>query len=152
MPEEFIIRGQTADFKTTGDTHTINFSGHKRGYGFKLIEFQIYPSTGLHEVDQELSGAITAGTVPADPVTPDFTLDGLIGNVLLNATTAPRYPIGPMVSVINDTFIITQDLILTVVDLGGAANAVNWQLRFKPVKMGKAEEAAVNYKQFTIYD
>ena len=31
-------------------------------------------------------------------------------------------------------------------------NPINWECKFKPVKLAKAEEAVANYKQFTISD
>jgi len=52
--------------------------------------------------------------------------------------------------VINDTYVITQNLILMVQNSNG--QAINWQCRFESVKMTGAEEAAVNYKQFAISD
>ena len=54
------------------------------------------------------------------------------------------------VNVINDTFLITQNLILMVHDVVG--NPVNWQCRFEAVKMSGSQEAVANYKQFTISD
>ena len=57
------------------------------------------------------------------------------------------------VRVVNDTFLITQNLILMVQDTDPSAGApINWQCRFKAVKMDGSEEAAANYKQFTIFD
>ena len=47
--EEFVIRGKTV----SGGTERLNFSGHKTGYAYRLVEFQIYPASGLHTVDQE---------------------------------------------------------------------------------------------------
>ena len=146
--EEFVIRGKTA----SGGTETLNFSGFKPGYAYRLVEFQIYPASGLHTVDQELSATITAGKTAVLPTDPDFNNDGLIATALLNGTTAPRYPIGPMVSIVNDTFLITQDLLLQVIDTGGSSLDVNWQCKFMPVKMSGSEEAVANYQQFTISD
>ena len=39
-----------------------------------------------------------------------------------------------------------------VQDAGGSNHPVNWQCRFESVKMTGPEEAAVNYKQFSISD
>jgi len=148
MRKEFVMRGKTA----SGQTEVLNFSGFKPGMAYRLTEFQIYASSGLHTVDQELSACITAAKSPQDPTAPNFNDEGLIGTVLINGTTAPRYPIGPMVSVINDTFLITQNLLLTVQDTGGSGLDVNWQCRFESVKMTGPEEAVTNYKQFAISD
>ena len=54
-------------------------------------------------------------------------------------------------AVVNDTFLITQNLILQVANTANSS-PVNWQCKFKPVKMAKAEEAVANYKQFMISD
>ena len=60
---------------------------------------------------------------------------------------------GPLVhSVINDTFLITQNLILMVKDQSGDDNPINWQCRFESVKLKGSEEAVNNYKQFLISD
>jgi len=56
-------------------------------------------------------------------------------------------------TLINDTFIVTQDLILAVVDtFAGAPMDVNWQCKFMPVKLSTAEAALTNYRQFSIFD
>jgi len=58
-----------------------------------------------------------------------------------------------MLTLVNDTFLITQNLILSVIDtVAGSPLPVNWQCRFVSVKMNDAEEAATNFKQFTISD
>ena len=146
--KEFVIRGKTE----SGGTEVLNFSGFKPGYAYRLVEFEIYPASSIHTVDQELSATITAGKSAVLPTDPDFNNEGLIATALINGTTAPRYPIGPMISIVNDTFLITQNLILQVIDTGGSNLAVNWQCKFMPVKMSKAEEAVTNYKQFLISD
>ena len=146
MRKEFVMRGQTVP----GNTEVLNFSGYKPGYAYRLVEFSIYPSTGIGSGSHEMVASITAGKTAMDPTDVDFNDAGLIGSVLLNGTTAPRYPIGPMIAVINDTFLITQNLLLKVADLGGNAVAVNWQCRFVAEKMSGPEEAVANYKQYTI--
>jgi hypothetical protein len=56
-------------------------------------------------------------------------------------------------SIVNDTFLITQNLILAVVDTyTGSPADVNWQCRFVSEKMTGPEEAATNYKQYAISD
>jgi len=149
MRKTFVMRGQTADFKTTAATEILNFSGYKPGYAFRLVEFQLYPSSGLGTGSGELLGAITAASTVADPEAADFNLDGQIGNTVLMWRNDSFGPYGT--SVINDTFLITQNLILSVADIA-SANPVNWQCRFESVKMTGPEEAAVNYKQFAISD
>jgi len=54
--------------------------------------------------------------------------------------------------IVNDTFLITQNLILMVQDTGGGNLPINWQCRFVSVKMTGPEEAATNFRQFTISD
>ena len=147
MRNEFVMRGQTA----SGSTEVLNFGKYKEGHAYRLIEFQLYPSTNIGGTNNEMTGTITAGKTAVAPIDPNFNDEGLI------ASTQTNYPssigsTGWENSVINDTFIITQNLILMVQDTGGAANPINWQCRFVSVKMSKAEEAAVNYKQFAISD
>ena len=55
-------------------------------------------------------------------------------------------------SVINDTFIITQNLILMVQDNQSSAQPVNWQCRFKPIEMTETERANANLRQFHVFD
>ena len=60
---------------------------------------------------------------------------------------------GSDLSIVNHTYVITQNLILAVIDtFPGAPMGVNWQCTFESVKMSGAEEASVNYKQFAISD
>ena len=147
--EEFVMRGQTG----SGLTEVLNFSGFKPGYAYKLVEFTLYPSTGIGTNNHEMFGAITAGKSAADPQNPNFNDDSLIATAMLSngviySGSNPKYI--DNISVVNDTFLITQNLILIVKD--DADLAVNWQCRFKPVKMAKAEEAVANYKQYMISD
>lgn len=151
MPKkEFVMRGKTA----SGEYHTINFSGFKGDYAFRLIEFQIYPSTGAGTgwPNFELSATITADKVFEDPENPNFNHEGLIGTTFIQNQTSSRHTI-ESTAVINDTFLITQDLILAVIDTEvGAPMAVNWQVKFMPVKMTSTEMANANYRQFSIFD
>jgi len=143
----FVLRGQTA----SGLTHTINFSGHKGDYGFKLIDFKIYPSTDIGAVAFELSASITAGKTAVDPTAPNFKDEGLIATAFQGAgasiNSGPNSP-----TVINDTFMITQDLILKVMDSGSGGSPVNWQCHFEPVKLSTSEAALTNYRQFMVFD
>ena len=93
-------------------------------------------------------GTVTAGKTAVTPTDPDFNNDGLIGTAFYQFSSALD---GDNKStVVNDTYIITQNLILMVQE--GTGTPVNWQCRFESVKMTGAEEAAVNYKQFAISD
>ena len=145
MNKEFVMRGKTA----SGGTEVLNFSGYKPGYAYRLTEFTLYPSTNIPGVDYEMTGTITAGKTAVAPTDPNFNDEGLIGSALLQDDDSQAYPISKL-SVINDTFLITQNLILMVQDAVG--NPINWQCRFVSEKMSGSEEAAVNYKQFAISD
>ena len=148
MKKEFVMRGQTA----SGLQEVLNFSGYKPGYAYRLTEFQIYPSTNIGGTEYELAASLTAAKTAEDPSNPNFNNEGLIGTALLSIKLDAARPFGN-VSVINNHFLITQNLILKVIDtVAGAPTAVNWQCRFVSVKMNDAEEAATNFKQFTISD
>jgi len=150
MKKEFVMRGQTPS--TAGqNTETLNFGGYKPGYAYRLVEFKLYPSTNIGVASHELTGSVTAGKTSVDPESPNFDDPGLIGTTMFNEHDDARY-LGGSWTVIDNTFLITQDLILTVGDSGGSAYPVNWQCRFEAVKMSGPEEAATNFKQFTIFD
>jgi len=147
MKKNFVMRGQTP----SGETELLNFGGYKPGYAYRLVEFEVYPSTNVGGAHYELAATLTAAKVAEDPANPDFTNEGLIGTVLLVSQSGIEFYGGTRV--INDTFLITQDLILSVIDtVAGSPMAVNWQCRFEAVKMSGPEEAATNFKQFTIFD
>ena len=147
--DEFVMRGKTL----TGGEEVLNFSGFKPGYAYRLVEFQIYPSTNIGAVQAELAASITAAKTAEDPSNPNFNNQGLIATTFLTVYDTPKYPTSPPTTVINDTFLITQNLILAVKDnIAGSDHQINWQCKFMPVKMGKAEEAVTNYKQFMISD
>ena len=143
--EEFVMRGQTA----SGKEEVLNFSGFKPGYAYKIIEFSLYPSTNIGSATAEMAGIITAAKSTAAPVDPNFNDEGVIATATLTAYTIPTGPTNHY-SVVNDTFLITQNLILSVADT--QSNPVNWQCKFKPVKLSGSEEAVANYKQFLISD
>lgn len=148
MRKEFVMRGKTE----SGKTETLNFSGHKAGYGYKLTEFNLFPSTNVGGLDHEMTGTITAGKTAISPIAPDFNDEALIASA---AYTSPASigSTGWNNSIVNDTFMITQDLQLMVQDTSGTGpSPVNWQCRFESVKLGTAEEAVTNYKQFMISD
>jgi len=145
MKKEFVMRGQTA----SGETEVLNFSGYKPGYAYRLTEFQLWGSGNVGGADMEIAGTITAGKTAVSPVDPNFNDEGLIAVALgtFRPTTQMDFN-----SIINDTFLITQNVILMAQDLGAGSRAVNWQCRFVSVKMSGPEEAVVNYKQFSISD
>ena len=143
---EFVMRGQTV----SGTTEKLSFSGHKMGYGYRLVEFQIYPGLNIGGQTFEGSATITAAKTAEDAINPDFTNEGLIATAFLTKGTSVNTPTSP-VSIVNDTFIITQDLIIKVNETEADA-PVNWQCKFMPVKLSGSEEAVTNYKQFMISD
>jgi len=143
MNKEFVMRGQTA----SGETEVLNFSGLTPGYAYRLTEFTLYPSTNIIAAHYEMVGSITAGKTAVAPTEPNFNDEGLIGVAVVENHEGNAYPI-TYNSVVNDLFLITQDLILMVQDEIG--NPINWQCRFVAEKLSTAEEAVNNYKQFTI--
>ena len=145
MKKEFVMRGQTA----SGRDEVLNFSGFKPGMAYKLTEFTLYPSTNYLDVSYEIAGAITAGKTAIVPNDPNFNDPGLNACGFISDHPNTQYPVS-FKSVINDTFLITQDLIISVVDSSG--NPVNWQCKFETVKMSGAQEAVTNYKQYLISD
>ena len=148
MNKEFVMRGQTA----SGLTEVLNFSGYKPGYAYRLTEFELWPAENVGGKQMELHGSITAAKTYEDPTNPNYNNEGLIGTAMFTASYDVNY--GPnYASLVNDTFLITQNLILAVVDtFTGSPAAVNWQCRFVAEIMSGPEEAAANYKQFTISD
>ena len=145
--DEFVMRGQTDSTGIT--TETLNFSGFKPGYAYKLTEFSLYPATNVGGTDAELCASITASKTAEDPQNPDFGNEGLIATSNYRQGSSINQNT-QFFAVINDTFLITQNLTLTVND--SQNNPVNWQCKFEPVKMSGAEEAVTNYKQFAISD
>jgi len=147
MKKEFVMRGQTA----SGQQEVLNFGGRKKGYAYRLTEFQLYPSDSIVGDDHESVATITAGKIAVPPDAPNFNDEGLIGTGFLQNNNKEYYPLSYL-SVVNDTFLITQDLILMVLNGGGANTPVNWQCRFVSEKMNLSQEAVANYNQFTIFD
>jgi len=151
MRKEFVMRGKTA----SGLTEVLNFGKYKQGYAYKMTEFELWPSSNIGLVNQELSATITAAKTYEDPTNPNFNNEGLIGTAVAMMTKGENAAVNDFTqaSVVNDTYIITQNLILAVIDtIAGAPADVNWQCRFESVKMTGPEEATVNYKQFAISD
>jgi len=150
MRKTFVMRGKTA----SGLTEVLNFGKYKQGYAYRMTEFNIYPSADIGTASaQELMATVTASKTFEDPQNPNFNNDGLIATSYMTTHDNPAY-VGMLPNtVVNDTYIITQNLILAVLDAqAGSPRAVNWQCRFESVKMSGAEEASVNYKQFAISD
>jgi len=146
MPKEFIMRGKTA----SGGTEKLEFGGQARpGYGYRITEFQLFPSSSMGSDTAELVGTITAGTTAVSPPDQGFDDDGLIAS-FYGTFPASQVATGAN-AVINDLFIITQDLILMVQDTANN-NPINWQCRFEEIKLSTAGEAVANFKQYTIYN
>jgi hypothetical protein len=146
MNKEFVMRGQTA----SGGTEVLNFSGNKPGYAYRLTEFQLWGSNNIGTSSMEALGTITAGKTAVAPTEPNFNDEGLIATNYWSDSNSNQY--GPVIaSVINDTFLITQDLILMVQD-NDTSSPINWQCRFVSEKMSDAEMAVTNYRQFQISD
>ena len=149
MNKEFVMRGKTA----SGQQEVLNFSGKKPGYAYRMTEFSIYPSNEIGARNAELSATVTAAKTYEDPENPNFNNEGLIATALIQigeTGTAKNYGSAD-IEVVNDTFLITQDLILAVIDTqAGAPMAVNWQCRFIAEKLNNGEEAVTNFRQFNI--
>jgi len=148
MNKEFVMRGKTA----SGTQEVLNFSGYKPGYAYRLVEFQLYPSTAIGAAGYEMLGTITAGKTAVTPTDPNFNDEGLIGTCEQTSNSNQAYPSSNN-TIINDTFLITQNLILMVqAAVGSATDPINWQCRFVSEKMNDAETAVTNYKQYQIFD
>jgi len=145
MPKEFIMRGQTT---VSDPVEVLNISGYRPGYGYVITEFSLYPPFPGTD-NYEMTATITANNVVEAPDSPDFNNEGLIATAHLKENSLAHYPISGT-TVINDLFVITQDLLLMVADTEG--KPVNWQIRFKEVKLSAAAEAVANFKQYTIYN
>ena len=142
------MRGQTA----SGTQEVLNF-GMKDGYAFRLIELQIYPSVDIGSANAELAVSITAAKTYEDPSNPNFKNEGLIAVSMLGMRSDLQNGQFLDHTIVNDTFLITQDLILAAIDTElTAPMAVNWQAKFMPVKMSESDKANQNYRQFSIFD
>jgi len=149
MRKEFVMRGKTA----SGQTEVLNFSGFKPGMAYRMTDLTIYPSTSIGTENAELMVSVTAAKTSEDPANPNFNNEGLIGVAMLSMRTDSNNGMFLDHVVLNDKFLITQNLILTAKDTyPGSPMAVNWQCTFESVKMSGPEEAVANYKQYTISD
>jgi len=150
MRKTFVMRGQTA----SGLTEVLQFGKYKQGFAYKMTKFEIFPGNDIGTTNQELSATVTAAKTFEDPSNPNFNNDGLIATAILTVREN-TVSVGPVIglSIVNDTYVITQNLILAVIDtVAGAPRPINWQCTFESVKMSGPEEASVNYKQFAISD
>ena len=136
------MRGRT----DSGSTETLNFSGYKPGMAYKLTGFDLYPMTPTG--NETLLGTIVSGKTAMSPDVINYNDDSLIATSMesYNSTAADG---DIQKTIINDTFLITQNLILMVMS-SSSSEPVNWQCRFESVKMSGSEEAVTNYKQFMI--
>ena len=146
MRKTFVMRGQTA----SGETEVLNFGKYKAGYAYRLTEFEVYPSTGIGSTGWEIVGTVTAAKTAEPPTDPNFNDEGLIACSMYVGQN--NVYTGKINSIVNDTFLITQNLILMVQDASSGNNPVNWQCRFVAEKMSGPEEAVANYRQFSISD
>jgi len=144
MPKEFIMRGQTA----SGDTEILNMSGVSDGYGYVLTQFDLFPAQAIGQSSTEMMATVTADNTAEVATDPNFNNAGLIATAYTSIQNS-QYA-GHIQSVINDLFVITQDLILMAQD--NQSLPINWQIRFKEVKLSSSAEAVANYKQYTIYN
>jgi len=147
MKKEFVIRGQTA----SGETEILEFGGYKEGYGYRMTEFTLYPADAIGSNSFEFVGSITAGKTAIAPTDVSFNDEGLIGSTFVSKHSLENYPVG-VLTVINDTFLITQNLILMVQVTNGVSQTINWQCRFESMKLTDAQQAVTNYKQYSIFD
>ena len=148
MKKEFVMRGQTA----SGETEVLNFSGYKPGYAYRMTEFNLYPSTNIGSLHYDMAGTVTAAKTAVAPLDPNFNADGLIATSMYKSGDSAIYTNGDY-TVINDTFLITQNLILMVQEFQATNSPpINWQCKFVAEKMNGPEEAVANYRQFTISD
>ena len=151
MKKEFVIRGKTA----SGGQHILEFGGRQKenkNMAYRITEFTIYPATNIGGTNNELLGTVTAGKTAVTPTDPDFENPGLIATAQYRDSSNDAYQNTPSSGIINDTFMITNNLILMVQDTAGSSNAVNWQCRFEAVKMTDAQTAVTNFKQYSIFD
>ena len=151
MPKELIMRGSTA----SGTNETINMGSQPRpGYAYRLIEFEIYPSTSIGSQAYELAATITAAASEENPSNPNFKNEGLIASALLFGSNGSNEAYSEQrATVVNDLFYITQDLIISCIDtFSGSPMDVNWQCRFIEEKISGSAAAVANYKQYTIFN
>ena len=141
------MRGKTA---SSGE-EVINMTGYRPGYGYQLIQFEVWPATTLQDTKYETFASLTADNTAGDPINPDFNNAGLIGTAMFQNFANPQYTTPASFSLINDLFVITQDLLFSCRETENGAD-INWQMKFREVKLSGPAEAVANYKQYTIYN
>ena len=148
MPEKLIMRGQTAD----GGTETLNFGGNKGDNAYKLVDFQLFCGANVGNQSAELVGTIAAGKAAISPTDPDFDDQALIATSYFGLHTSGANPASSY-QIINDEFMITQNLILKVAVCSGSnTQPINWQCKFEKVKLTDSAQAVANYNQSIIYE
>jgi hypothetical protein len=149
MKDTFVMRGKTA----SGAQEILEFGGRQKenkNMAYRMTEFKIYPSSSIGAANIEMCGSVTAGKTAVNPQDPDYTNNGLIATAMFMAADTTGRGGQSQHGIVNDTFLITQNLILMVFEIN--STAVNWQCRFEAVKMTDAETAATNFKQYSIFD
>lgn len=146
MPKEFLMRGETV---TSGE-EVLNFSGIgiRKGYGVQMTEFKLWPAVPSNSVN--LHAAVTAENVAANPVAVNFNNDGLIAVATFVSHSSTDHG-SYSDSLVNDLYVITQDLRLSCRNLD-TSSGINWQCRFREVKLSSSAQAVANYKQYTVYN
>jgi len=150
MRKEFIIRGKLDGTANKG-IKTIRITGMEKGYGVRITEFQLYPATDIGGTGLESCASIARGSAPLDPVNPNFDEQALVAVAKYAIPTGPEHGVMTY-SVINDLVNLTQDLTIMAEDTSGGNRAINFQIKFKSVKLSGPAEAAANYQSFTIND
>jgi len=150
MRKQFVIRGRL-DGTVSKGIKTIRISGKETGYAFRIVDFQLYPATDIGGSQLEACASIARGSTPLDPVNPNFDDQALVAVAKYSIPTGPEHGVMTY-SVINDLVNLTQDLTIYARDTGGGDRAINFQIKFKSVKLTPSAEATANYQSFTIND
>jgi hypothetical protein len=148
MPREMIVKG-----KLDVDANaTINMPKVSEGYGYRITRFDLWGAQDVLGVGaaSEYCGIITAEKSAADASAPNFNNEGQIAVAMwcVSHNLVTNMPAGT--SVIDDLFIISQDIILEI--KGTASTACNFLIRFEKVKLDTTGQANANYRQFMIFD
>ena len=146
MAEEIIMRGNFTASKGTA-ANKLSFTGVKEGFAYNIIEFQLFPSISIGAQSAEMAGVISCAGNSHDASNINFNLDEIIATSAFSANgSVPNNPTN--YSVINNLYAITQDLIINTFD--SQNQNVNWQVKFKKIKLSGPAQAAANYKQYSI--
>jgi hypothetical protein len=150
MRKEFIIRGQLDGTSGKG-IKKIRIKGKPRGYAVRITDFKLYPGADIGSGATESCASIARGGIPLDPISPNFDNQALVAVAKYSIPTGPEHGVMTY-SVINDLANITQDLWIYAIDTGGGNKPINFQIKFKSVKMTDAAEATANYEAFALSD